>query len=178
MSGDEELFAFLDDLESRAGALHDAERRVEVADRARTEYRQVSLTARLMASVGTAVRLDVRGPGVVSGRLVRVGADWCALEATSADWVVTLGSVLAVAGADPRAVPEVAWRAADRLGLASPLRRLAEEGLPCRVHLVDGTGREGTIGRVGSDFAEVVHRDQVLLVALEHVAAVTSTPLR
>lgn len=178
MPGDEELFAFLDDLESRAGALYDAERRVEVADRARAEYRQVTLAARLMASVGHEVSLGLRGPGPVTGTLDRVGPDWCALQAPGSRWVVRLAAVATVAGAATRAVPEVAWRAVDRVGLASPLRRLAEESVPCQVHLEDGTRREGAVGRVGADFLELAHRHQVLLVALDHVAAVSAVSPR
>src|SRR5205085_1551605 len=74
---DEQLFAFLDDLEQQAQALYDADRESELADRARSEYAAVSLVSRLMASLDRAVVLDVRGVGPVAGRLRRTGPDWC-----------------------------------------------------------------------------------------------------
>src|SRR3954471_13114773 len=68
---EEELFAYLDDLEGQAAALYDAERAPELADRSRAEYQQVSLASRLMASVDLDVTLELHGVGAVSGRLVR-----------------------------------------------------------------------------------------------------------
>ena len=69
MAWEEELFAVLDDLEQQAEALYDAERGLELADRSRSEYQQVTLASRLMASVGSEVVLDVRGVGAVGGVL-------------------------------------------------------------------------------------------------------------
>ena len=53
MAWEEELFAVLDDLEQQAEALYDAEREVDLADRSRAEYQQVTLASRLMATVGS-----------------------------------------------------------------------------------------------------------------------------
>lgn len=171
MAGDEELFDFLADLEAQAVALHDAERQAEVADRARTEYREVTLSGRLMASRGRDVQLSVAGLGLLSGRLARVAPDWCAVETAGAEWFVLTRAVLVVRGASERAVPERAWRRTDRLGLGSVLRRLADERVRCQVHLVDGTSVAGVPGRVGGDFVEVQESGPVL-VPLAHVGAV------
>ena len=53
MAWEEELFAYLDDLEGQAGALYAAERAPELADRSRAEYQSVTLATRLMAASTT-----------------------------------------------------------------------------------------------------------------------------
>ncbi|WP_296602487.1 hypothetical protein [Nocardioides sp.] len=175
MTWEEELFAVLDDLEQQAEALYGADRDAELADRSRSEYQQVTLASRLMASLGTPVRLEVAGVGVVAGALDRVGSGWCLIAGPGQDWVVRLAAVLAVHGASDRSVPEVAWSAVARLGLGSALRRLADAGERCVLHLLDGTSHEATLRRVGADFVEVVEGEgRVVLVAVAAVAAVQS----
>jgi hypothetical protein len=172
---DEQLFAFLDDLEQQAQALYDAERASELADRSRSEYAAVTLVSRLMASVDEPVTLDLLGVGPVAGVLRRVGPDWCLVHGAAQDWVVRLAAVRAVEGASKRSVPEVAWSAVSRLGLGSALRRLADTGALCRLHALDASVRDGRITRVGADFVEVaVGDDRVVLVARETLAAVQS----
>jgi hypothetical protein len=167
---DEQLFAFLDDLEQRARALDDADRASELADRSRSEYAAVSLVSRLMASMDDDLTLEVLGVGPVGGRLRRVGPDWCLVHGSAQDWVVRL-----VEGVSERSVPEVAWSPVSRLGLASALRRLADTGADCRVHAVDGTVRDGRLTRVGADFAEMrVGEERLVLVARATLAAVQS----
>lgn len=176
MAWEHELFAFLDDLEEQAGALYDADRAPELADRERAEYQQVPLAARLMASVGLDLTLHVTGVGAVAGRLERVAAGWCLLAGPAQDWVVRLPAVAAVDGASDRAVPEVAWSPVARLGLGSALRRLADAGERCVVHRLDGARHDGTLRRVGQDFVEVLEGDpaRVTLVAHDAVAAIQS----
>jgi len=172
---DERLFAFLDDLEQQAQVLYDVERESELADRARAEYAAVTLVSRLMASLERDVVLHVRGVGPVSGRLQRVGPDWCLVHGAAQDWVVRLDAVLSVEGASDRSVPEVAWSPVSRLGLASALRRLADTGAACRVHSVDGTLWDVCVARVGSDFIEArVGRGRRVLLARATLAAVQS----
>jgi len=178
MSWDEELFAYLDDLEGQAAALYAADRAPELVDRSREEYRSVTLAARLMAGVDDVVTLDVVGIGAVPGRLARVASDWCLLRGPGQDWVVRLAAVAAVQGGSDRAVPEVAWPAAARLGLGAPLRRLAESAEPCVVHRTDGVRHDGSLHRVGSDFVELTSGEvgRVLLVAVDRIAAIQSRP--
>jgi hypothetical protein len=172
---DEQLFAFLDDLEQRARALYDADRASELADRSRSEYAAVSLVSRLMASMDDDLTLEVLGVGPVGGRLRRVGPDWCLVHGSAQDWVVRLDAVRSVEGVSERSVPEVAWSPVSRLGLASALRRLADTGADCRVHAVDGTVRDGRLTRVGADFAEMrVGEERLVLVARATLAAVQS----
>lgn len=182
MSWERELFGLLDDLEGQAGALFAAEREPEIADRAASQYREVELAGRLMASVDTDVRLDVAGPGALVGRLTRVGTGWCLLTSgetasTGQEWVVRIGAVAAVQGASMRAVPPVAWSPLAGLGLGSALRRVSDSGERCLVHRVDGTRHEGTLERVGADFVEVRESSEaadVVLVAFAMLAAVQS----
>lgn len=181
MTWEEELFGFLDDLEQRAGALFEAERESEVADRSRSEYRQVTLASRLQASVGLEVGLHVVGVGVLRGRLERVCDDWCLLgrgTSTPQEWVVPLGAVQAVDGGHDRSVPEVAWSPLSRLGLGSALRRLGDAGERCVVHRRDGGRHDGVPARVGQDFVELVEGQgtgaRVTLLAFAAIAAVQS----
>jgi hypothetical protein len=174
---DEELFGFLEDLEQQAQALYDAERASELADRSRAEYASVTVVTRLMASVDLDLVLDVEGVGACAGRLRRVGPDWCLLHGAAQDWVVRLAAVKACEGASPRSVPEVAWSPVSRLGLGSALRRLADAGVECRVHAMDGTTRDGRLGRVGGDFLELVTGEgqgRLVLVTWRSLAAVQS----
>ena len=175
MDWDERLFAFLDDLEQQAQALYDADRAGELADRSRAEYAEVILVSRLMASVDEQITLDLLGVGPVAGLLRRVGPDWCLLHGAAQDWVVRLAAVKGVEGASERSVPELAWSPVNRLGLGSALRRLADTGVDCRLHAVDGTVREGRVARVGADFVEVtVGQARTVLVARGTLAAVQS----
>jgi hypothetical protein len=176
MAWEEELFAVLDDLEQQAEALYDAERGLELADRSRSEYQQVTLASRLMASMGSDLVLDVRGVGAVTGTLERVGTGWCLLHGSGQDWIVPVGAVLVVRGASERSSPEVAWSPVTRLGLGSALRRLADAGERCVFHLVDGRRLEGTVRRVGADFVEALtgERGRAALVPYDGLAAVQS----
>ena len=175
MSWEAELFTFLDDLEQQAEALYDAERSVELADRSRAEYHHVSLASRLMASVGHEVVLDLRGTGPVSGVIERVGAGWCLLRGPAQDWVVNVDGVARVLGASERSVPEVAWSPVAKLGLGSALRRIAEAGDRCVLHLADGARHEAVLRRVGADFVEVrVGEGRVELVPFSALVAVQS----
>ena len=175
MSWEERLFAVLDDLEQQAEALYDAERAAELADRSRAEYGAVTFGSRLMAWVGDDVALTVTGVGRLFGALQRLGTGWLLLHGAGGDWVVHLDAIASAAGVSPRSVPEVAWSPLTRLGLGSALRRLADVGEPCLVHVRDGSRLEGRVLRVGADFAEVeVAPRRVELVAFAAIAAVQS----
>jgi hypothetical protein len=176
MPWEDELFAYLDDLEHQAAALYDAERRPELADRERAEYQQVTLASRLMASVDLEVTLELAGVGAVTGRLDRVADGWLVLGGTGQDWVVRTPAVSAAHGLSERSVPEVAWPVVARLRVGSALRRLSDGQVPCSVHLVDGHRHDGVVRRVGADFCEVLEGDagRLVLVAFEQLAAVRS----
>lgn len=175
MAWEEELFAVLDELEQQAEALYDAERDADLADRSRAAYRDVTLASRLAASLEGEVRLEITGVGAVEGVLERVADGWCVLRGPAQDWVVCLPAVTAVLGASDRSVPEVAWSAVARLGLGSALRRLADAGERCVLHLRDGGRYDAVPRRVGADFVEAtVGEDRAVLVAFSALAAVQS----
>ncbi|HEY0888025.1 MAG TPA: hypothetical protein VGE38_00260 [Nocardioides sp.] len=178
MGWEEELFAFLDDLEGQAEAAFARDREAELADRMRAEYQQVTLAARLMASVGAEVAVDLLGVGTVAGVLERVATGWLLVSGAGQDWVVRQAAVTAVRGASERGVPDVAWPVVARLGLGSALRRLADGEERCLLHLVDGRRHEGVLRRVGGDFVEVVSGEpaRVVLVPFDNLAAVQSRP--
>ncbi|WP_248582833.1 hypothetical protein [Nocardioides sp. InS609-2] len=179
MSWEEQLFALFDDLEGQAEALYDAEREAEVADRSRAEYQHVTLASRLMASLDTEVGLEVVGLGAIRGELHRVNAEWCLLAARAQEWIVPLSAVSAVRDASPRSVPEVAWSPLTRLGLGSALRRLAEAGEGCLVHLADGSRHEARFTRVGADFVEATgDHGATMLISFARLAAVQSRTIR
>lgn len=176
MAWEDELFAYLDDLEAQATALYDAERLPELADRERAEYQQVTLAARLMASVDLEVTLELAGVGAVTGRLDRVADGWVVLSGHGQDWVVRTAAIATAAGLSERAVPEVAWSVVAKLRIGSALRRLADGAVPCSLHLTDGHRHDGVVRRVGADFAEVATGEsgRLLLVAFDRLAAVQS----
>lgn len=182
MTWEDALFGVLDDLEQQAGALFDADRELEVADRSRTEYQQVTLASRLQASLGQDVGLHVSGVGPLRGRLDRVCASWCLLASpdpgTVREWLIPLAAIAAADGLDHRSVPEVAWSPLSRLGLGSALRRLGDAGERCVIHRSDGGRHDGTPARVGHDFVEINEGQgsgtRLSLVAFGAIAAVQS----
>ena len=176
MAWEDELFAFLDDLEQQAEALYDADRAPELADRSRAAYREVTLASRLMASAGAEVGLEVPGVGILTGTLERCAATWCLLRGSGQDWLVPLAAVATVRGASTRSVPEAAWPAVTQLGIGSALRRLADAGERCVLHLDDERLLDGTVARVGADFLELRTGEpaQQVLVATAALRAVQS----
>jgi len=170
----EQLFALFDDLEGQAAALYAADREAELADRSRAEYAKVGLATRLVASLGNHLTVEVLGVGRIAGVLERHGEGWMLLRAERQDWIIRTAVLATVLGASPRSVPEVAWSPLQRLGLGSALRRLAEEGERCVVHLVDGQAHDGVVRRAGADFVELTVASGDLLVPFAAVAAIQS----
>lgn len=178
MGWEEQLFGLFDELERQAEELFTEERDLELADRSRAEYAQVTLASRLMASVDAEVAVELLGVGQVRGTLRRVGAHWCLLASLGHDWVLRTAAVSAVSGASPRSFPEAAWSPVHQLGLGSALRRVAEAGERCVVHLVDGRRHDVCLTRVGADFVEARAGEgegaRDVLLPFEVVAAVQS----
>ncbi|WP_340537533.1 hypothetical protein [Nocardioides sp. GXZ039] len=176
MGWEAEIFSLLDDLEQQAESLYDADRAPEIADRSRTEYQQVTLAARLMASIDRDVTLHVSGVGPLSGRLDRVANGWCLLASPAGDWIIPLPALAAIDGAADRAVPEIAWSPLSRLGLGSALRHLADAGERCVLHRLDRVRHDGPLRRIGGDFVEVAEGDppRITLVSFATLAAVQS----
>jgi hypothetical protein len=150
------VLGMLDDLEMQAEGLHLAERAVEVGELGVAQYAEVELLARLHASVGGEVRVGLAEGADLRGRLAACGADWILVEdGSGVSWFAALDAVALIDGLDPRAVPDVARPLAARLSLRAVLRRLADEGRPCAVHLRGGRVLHGVLLRVGADFVEL-----------------------
>jgi hypothetical protein len=178
MRWDERLAGVFEDLEQQAEGLALAQRDAEVAELRRAEYAEVDLAARLHASVGRSLVLEVSGPGSLHGTLRRLGVGWCLVDAGAREWVVRLAAVGSIEGLVERAVPEAARPLTARLGLASVLRDVAAAGGDAVVHRVDGSWSRGALMRVGADFLDVRSREEgsgrIRTVPFTAVAAVRS----
>ena len=168
------VLALLDDLEQQAEGLHLAERAAEVDALSVAEYAEVPLVARLHASIGREVQVGVLDELEVRGRLARVGSDWLLVHRDHIAWFVNLTAVLTVSGLDAHAVPDEARPLSSRLSLRSVLRGLAEERRRCSLQLRGGRVAQGTLGRVGADFAELRadHPAEAVVVPLAGIAVV------
>ena len=177
MGWEERLLGVLDDLEQQAEGLALAARDVDVAELGRAEYAEVDLAARLHASVGRVVQLDLAGWGRREVVLERVGRG-CAVvrepRPGAQAAVVNLDHLRGASGLDPGARPEELRRVTARLGLASALRHLADEVERVTVVRADGERRTGALARLGADFVEVVgdagHVEVVPLAVVVSVA--------
>jgi len=164
MSWERQLVDLFEDLEQQAAGLGLAARDADVAELERAEYAGVDLAARLHASVGADVRLTVLGAGSVSGRVARVGSGWLLLApegrppggGPGGEVLVAVPALCAARGLSPRAVPAELRSPVTRLGLASVLRRIAEEQQVVEMVRRDGSTARGRVARVGADFVEVV----------------------
>jgi hypothetical protein len=156
---EERLFELFDDLEQQAEGLARLARDAEATERARDLYTEIDLASRLHASVGSEVDLVLPGAGAVTGRLLRVGRGWCLIEPASArgqEVIVNLDGLLSARRLAARAAPREVVGVLARLGIASALRSVAAEPDPVVLVGIDGAVRRGRIGRVGSDFVELV----------------------
>ena len=151
------LSHLFEDLEQQAEGLHLVERDAEVRDRSRSEYAEVTLAARLHASIGAVVALSVVGVGTVDGTMSRAGEGWCLLETTlsAQEWLVPLRAVKRARGLSERAVSAEARSVVSRLSLRSALRGLADARTEVVLHHDDGEQTRGVVVRVGADFVEL-----------------------
>ena len=156
MRWEDHLDRVLDDLEQQADGLALAERDALVSEQRPGEYAGVDLVARLHASVGSELRVQVVGSGAVQARLTRVGDGWLLLAPDGQECIVRLGAVSSVRGLSGRATATAARPVTARLSLASALRGVASQRVPVSLTLVDGSTYRGLLGRVGGDFVEVV----------------------
>jgi hypothetical protein len=172
------LAMVFEDLEQQAEGLALAERDAELADRSRAEYAQVTLAARVHASLGRPVLLELLGAGPVRGTLARAGTDWCLVAddcgpgAPEQEWLVRLGALRGAQGLSERAVAPEARPAVARLGFGSALRRLGEGGAELVLCHVDGSRSQAAVVRVGSDFVEVTAADGPAVLTFAGLAAV------
>ena len=171
MRWEERLLDLFDDLEQQAAGLALSERDALVAEQSRAEYATLDLAARLHASTGSRLQVDVTGLGTLDATLTRVGDGWCLLDAAGPTWVVPLRAVTAFRGLASGAVAVPARSVVSRLGLGSALREMAEDRADVVLHRLDGQLVRGVLGRVGLDFVEVGNRERVDVVPFTAIAA-------
>jgi hypothetical protein len=177
-----------DDLEAQAAAAAARDFDAEVADRSRAEQGRLRLADRLRAAEGHTVVLTVRGAGPVSGTLRRVGTGWLLLAAAAEpEILVSLAAVSAVGGLGSATEPaRDRSLVEDALDLRKALRGLATDRAGVRVLLTDGTAFDGTLDRVGADYAELAEHPvgeprrhaavrAVRTVVIDAIALVTRT---
>jgi hypothetical protein len=155
MRWDDRLGDLFDDLEQQADGLVLSQRDAEVAELARAEYAQVDLASRLHGSIGRRLLLDVQGFGMLEGDLSRVGVGWCLLGSGAQEWLVRLAATGSLRGLAERGIAVQARPVTARLGLASALRRVADDRAEVVLHRVDGTTTRGRLLRVGVDFLDL-----------------------
>jgi len=173
MTWERELLDLFEDLEHQAEGLALADRDAEVAELARSEYAEIDLASRLHASVGRPLELTVAGVGALRGRLLGAGNGWLLLEpaAGTQPWLLTVGALTAARGLAAGARRADTLPLTSRLGVASVLRRVADEAAAVVIVRTDGVHRQGRIGRVGGDFLEIAEDAGVELVPLSALVA-------
>jgi hypothetical protein len=146
-----------EDLEAQAAELDRAERAGRVEDMARSELAQLGLQDRLRPAVGHPLRVRCLGGVTVTGVLSRVGSTWFLVDETGGrEALIVMSTTISVAGLGRlSAAPHSGGSVESRLGLAHALRGIARDRSGVRLHLVDGTAVDGTVDRVGADFAEL-----------------------
>jgi hypothetical protein len=123
------LVDLFEDLEQQAAGLALQARDAEVAELGRAQYAEVDLLGRLHATLGRSVRLELRGAGRVTGRLLRVGRGWVLVAPEvppGQEWLVNLEATLEARGLSARATVEAARGLATKVSIGSALRHLAE----------------------------------------------------
>jgi len=150
----EGLFA---DLEAQLSAAAIADRAAEAEARARVEAGQISIVDRLRAAIGEDVRVRCSGGLLLRGRLLRVGPEWLLLEELNRqEIVVPVAAICSTTGHGRlSAGPERGSAVSSRLGLRSALRAVSRDRAQVTVYLVDGSSVDGTLDRVGADFADL-----------------------
>jgi hypothetical protein len=146
-----------DDVEAQLDAADRAELAGEVADRTRREVARLGLVDRLRAGIDAELQLRILGAGMLAGRLRRAGEGWLLLEpGAGPPALVLLAAVLEVGGLPVTAAePGSEGPVLSRLDIGYALRAIARDRSPVVVLLRDGTRLDGTLDRIGSDFADV-----------------------
>jgi hypothetical protein len=146
-----------DDVEAQLEAAEQAELAGEVADRTRREIARLRLVDRLRASVGAELQVRVAGAGALSGRLRRAGEGWLLLSLESGPPAFVVSAAVLTVDGLPAAArdPGSEGPVLSRLDLAHALRAVARDRSAVTVVLRDGTRLDGTLDRVGADFADL-----------------------
>ncbi|WP_454118123.1 hypothetical protein [Microbacterium lacticum] len=155
---------FFEDLEDQLDSEWEAERAALDTEAERLRLSRVALRERLVALTREprALGLHLHDGGVHTGRLVRVGADWCALVGDGPAGAVlvplwSIGEIAAPVDALLGSVRDAEAGAAlgQRMGFGFVLRDLVRRRIPVTLHLVGGRTLDGTIDRAGADHLDI-----------------------
>jgi hypothetical protein len=146
------------DLDAQADQWERDEIAAEAADRALVEHGRITLLDRLRATAGAEVVCQLRGGGVVRGRVVGYGADWLAL-ASQGDLpsdLLPVGALSAICGVAAAAVPvDATGLVQRRTDLRALLRAVSAAGLEVVLARPAGPDIRGVVRRVGRDYLDV-----------------------
>jgi hypothetical protein len=157
--------SLFEDLEAQLAGLEQRERAAEAAEHTRAERGQVSLTDRLVAAVGTDLRVRVGGVGWLATTVLDVGTDWVLLDTGGSlgsrgrEALVPVAALTAVEGLTVRADARTDVESR-RFGLRHALRSISRDRAVVRVHDRDGDHVTGTLDRVLADHLDLTrHAD-------------------
>jgi hypothetical protein len=165
------------DLEAQLEAAERAELDDEVADRTRREVARTELVDRLRAATGSRLDVTLRGTGVVTATVERVGADWVLLaESHRATLLAPVAAITSVRNLG-RAAAAPPDEVARRLDVRFVLRGLARDRAAVALLLDDGAALTGTIDRVGADHLDLAEHPLDVPRRTGLVPAVRTVPL-
>jgi hypothetical protein len=156
---------FFEDLEDQLDSEWEAERAALDTEAERLRLSRVELRARLLALAADAdaVAVHLVDGSALPGRLVRVGADWCAIAEDSrraGAVIVPLSAVVAVSTAHDALlrsarenVPDTALQR--RMGFGFVLRDLVRRRASVTLALAGGASLSGTIDRASADHLDL-----------------------
>lgn len=173
----------LADVEAQGEHEARAEREAEVRERVRIEQSQVPAMERLAAQ-SDSICVYLRDGRRCRGVLQEVGQGWISLDGHvdnregESHVLLTTAAICQVEGVRPG---RGALGVADRLGLAHPLRALAERSQMVVIDTLEGPARQGRLSWVGRDFVEITlarrrrhHDGEVVLVLFSAITSVVS----
>lgn len=173
----------LADVEAQGEHEARAEREAEVRERVRLEQSQVPAMERLAAQ-SDPICVYLRDGRRCRGVLQEVGQGWISLDGhvdNREDESRVLLTTVAICQVEGMRPGRGALGVADRLGLAHPLRALAERGQRVVVETLNGPAQEGRLSWVGKDFIEITnvqrrrhHEGEVVLVPFSAITSVVS----
>ncbi len=140
------------DLEGQLESAQSREFESDVRALEEAERATVSLAARLAASRGTRVTLDLRGGVRVAGTVVDATGGWVLLEDDRRQHLVPHAAIASARGVSHRAAEM--GEVERRLGLGHALRALARDGADVAVTTSGGEIR-GRIRQVGADHLDI-----------------------
>jgi hypothetical protein len=146
--------ALFDDLQVQTSALRQEDFEFGVAETLALEWSRAELTDRLRAHIGEQLAIRLRGGEAVTLEVTAAGIDWVSGVGRGHQWLMPLAALELVSGMTRRVQTEPS-QARRRLGIASPLRALAEASPHIAVHCASGILVEGRLLGVGRDFLDV-----------------------